>query len=105
MLEMLLRILHCIFLFFILYKEITITVGIIKEIDGHMSDNDATMSFLIFVKENYSNPTSVYATQIAGLYDTTNNTTYTSYFDLGVSSNGTLTIKNKTSIIARYRFI
>ena len=79
--------------------------GRLLQIDGHMSDNAATMSFLIFVKANYSNPTSVYATQIAGLYDTSNNETYTSYFDLGVSSNGTLTIKNKTSIVARYRFI
>ena len=79
--------------------------GRLLQIDGHISNNASTMSFLIFVKANYDNPTSVYATQIAGLYDTTNNTTYTSYFDLGVSNNGTLTIKNKTLIIARYRFI
>ena len=78
--------------------------GRLLQIDGHMSDNAATISFLIFVKANYSNPTSVYATQIAGLYDTGNDT-YNNYFDLGVSSNGTLTIKNKTSVIARYRFI
>ena len=79
--------------------------GRLLQIDGHLTNNAATMSFLIFVKSNYDNPTSVYATQIAGLYDTNNNTAYTSYFDLGVSNNGTLTIKNKTSIIARYRFI
>ena len=78
--------------------------GRLLQIDGHMSANAETMSFLIFVKANYNNPTSVYATQIAGLYDTGNGT-YTDYFDLGVSSNGTLTIKNKTSIVARYRFI
>ena len=78
--------------------------GRLLQIDGHMSDNATTMSFLIFVKANYNNPTSVYATQIAGLYDT-GNYTYNNYFDLGVSSNGTLTIKNKTSIVARYRFI
>ena len=79
--------------------------GRLLQIDGHMSDNAATMSFLIFVKANYNNPTSVYATQIAGLYNTGDNAIYTSYFDLGVSNNGTLTIKNKTSIVARYRFI
>ena len=78
--------------------------GRLLQIDGQMSDNAATISFLIFVKANYSNPTSVYATQIAGLYDTGNDT-YNNYFDLGVSSNGTLTIKNKTSVLARYRFI
>ena len=78
--------------------------GRLLQIDGHITDDAATMSFLIFVKSNYNNPTSVYATQIAGLYDTGNDI-YTNYFDLGVSSNGTLTIKNKTDIIARYRFI
>ena len=79
--------------------------GRLLQIDGHMSNNAATMSFLIFVKSNFDNPTSVYATQIAGLDNTDTNATYTTYYDLGVSNNGTLTIKNKTSVIARYRFI
>ena len=78
--------------------------GRLLQIDGHLSSNAVTMSFLIFVKSNFDNPTSVYATQIAGLFNISDDI-YTKYFDLGVSSNGTLTIKNKTEVIARYRFI
>lgn len=79
--------------------------GRLLQLDGHLGSKSSTFSFLLFVKANYDNPTTVYATQLAGMDDDRSNIAHTTYFELGVSSNGNLTIKNKSAVAASYRFI
>lgn len=75
------------------------------QLDGHLGSKSSTFSFLLFVKANYDNPTTVYVTQLAGMDDDRLNIAHTTYFELGVSSSGNLTIKNKSAVTASYRFI
>jgi len=79
--------------------------GKLLQLDGHLGSKSSTFSFLLFVKANYDNPTTVYVTQLAGMDDDRTNITHAIYFELGVSSNGNLTIKNKSAVAASYRFI
>lgn len=79
--------------------------GRLLQLDGHLGSKSSTFSFLLFVKANYDNPTTVYATQLAGMDDDRSNIAHTTYFELGVSSDGNLTIKNKSAVAASYRFI
>jgi hypothetical protein len=79
--------------------------GRLLQLDGHLGSKSSTFSFLLFVKANYDQPTTVYATQLAGLDDDRSNIAHTTYFELGVSSSGNLTIKNKSAVTASYRFI
>ena len=79
--------------------------GRLLQLDGHLGSKSSTFSFLLFVKANYDNPTTVYATQLAGMDDDRSNIAHTTYFELGVSSSGNLTIKNKSAVTASYRFI
>lgn len=79
--------------------------GRLLQLDGHLGSKSSTFSFLLFVKANYDSPTTVYTTQLAGMDDDRSNIAHTTYFELGVSSNGTLTIKNKSAVTASYRFI
>lgn len=79
--------------------------GRLLQLDGHLGSKSSTFSFLLFVKANYDNPTTVYVTQLAGMDDDRTNIAHTTYFELGVSSSGNLTIKNKSGVTASYRFI
>ena len=79
--------------------------GRLLQLDGHLGSKSSTFSFLLFVKANYDNPTTVYVTQLAGMDDDRSNISHTTYFELGVSSSGNLTIKNKSAVVASYRFI
>ena len=79
--------------------------GRLLQLDGHLGSKSSTFSFLLFVKANYDNPTTVYVTQLAGMDDDRTNIAHTTYFELGVSSSGNLTIKNKSAVAASYRFI
>lgn len=79
--------------------------GRLLQLDGHLGSKSLTFSFLLFVKANYDKPTTVYVTQLAGMDDDRSNIAHTTYFELGVSSNETLTIKNKSAVVASYRFI
>ena len=79
--------------------------GRLLQLDGHLGSKSSTFSFLLFVKANYDNPTTVYVTQLAGMDDDRSNIAHTTYFELGVSSSGNLTIKNKSAVAASYRFI
>ena len=79
--------------------------GRLLQLDGHLGSKSSTFSFLLFVKANYDNPTTVYVTQLAGMDDDRSNIAHTTYFELGVSSSGNLTIKNKSAVTASYRFI
>lgn len=79
--------------------------GRLLQLDGHLGSKSSTFSFLLFVKANYDNPTTVYATQLAGMDDDRSNIAHTTYFELGVSSSGNLTITNKSAVAASYRFI
>ena len=79
--------------------------GRLLQLDGHLGSKSSTFSFLLFVKANYDNPTTVYVTQLAGMDDDRTNIAHTTYFELGVSSSGNLTIKNKSAVVASYRFI
>jgi hypothetical protein len=79
--------------------------GRLLQLDGHLGSKSSTFSFLLFVKANYDNPTTVYATQLAGMDDDRSSIAHTTYFELGVSSSGNLTIKNKSAVTASYRFI
>lgn len=79
--------------------------GRLLQLDGHLGSKSSTFSFLLFVKANYDNPTTVYVTQLAGMDDDRSNIGHTTYFELGVSSSGNLTIKNKSAVAASYRFI
>ena len=79
--------------------------GRLLQLDGHLGSKSSTFSFLLFVKANYDSPTTVYVTQLAGMDDDRSNIAHTTYFELGVSSSGNLTIKNKSAVAASYRFI
>lgn len=79
--------------------------GRLLQLDGHLGSKSSTFSFLLFVKANYDNPTTVYVTQLAGMDDDRSNIAHTTYFELGVSSSGNLTITNKSAVTASYRFI
>ena len=79
--------------------------GRLLQLDGHLGSKSSTFSFLLFVKANYDNPITVYVTQLAGMDDDRSNISHTTYFELGVSSSGNLTITNKSAVVASYRFI
>lgn len=79
--------------------------GRLLQLDGHTGSGNTTFSFLLFVKANYDNPTTVYTIQLAGLDGDRVNIAHTTYFELGVSSNGNLTIKNNSAVTTSYRFI
>lgn len=79
--------------------------GRLLQLDGHLGSGNLTLSFLLFVKADYDNPTTVYATQLAGMGINGSNIAHTTYFELGVSSSGNLTIKNNNYVTASYRFI
>lgn len=79
--------------------------GRLLQLDGHLGSKSSTFSFLLFVKANYDSPTTVYVTQLAGMDDDRSNIAHTTYFELGVSSSGNLTITNKSAVTASYRFI
>lgn len=78
--------------------------GRLLQLDGHEGSGMTSYSFLLFVKANYNQPTKVICKQIAGMYEDYD-MDYTRFFELGVSSNGNLTITNKSAVTASYRFI
>lgn len=78
--------------------------GRLLQLDGHEGQGALSYSFIVFVKANFNNPTKVICKQIVGMYEDYD-MEYTRFFELGISDNKTLTIKNKSAVQTSYKFI
>lgn len=78
--------------------------GRLLQLDGHEGQGALSYSFIVFVKANFNNATKVICKQIVGMYEDYD-MEYTRFFELGISANKTLTIKNKSAVQTSYKFI
>ena len=78
--------------------------GRLLQLDGHEGQGALSYSFIVFVKANFNNVTKVICKQIVGMYEDYD-MEYTRFFELGISANKTLTIKNKSAVQTSYKFI
>lgn len=78
--------------------------GRLLQLDGHEGHGALSYSFIVFVKANFNNVTKVICKQIVGMYEDYD-MEYTRFFELGISANKTLTIKNKSVVQTSYKFI
>lgn len=78
--------------------------GRLLQLDGHEGQGALSYSFIVFVKANFNNATKVICKQIVGMYEDYD-MEYTRFFELGISANKTLTIKNKSTVQTSYKFI